>query len=285
MDEYVTISTPEQVAFQYEVAGIGSRFLAALLDHLILVVAVLLVFCGMALLVPAAFTAMGGDDTGVFIILGVLTILIFLILFGYFVLFEAVWHGQTPGKRVNGLRVIRRNGQPIGMGEAMIRNLVRLADFLPGFYGLGLVTMFIDRDARRLGDLAAGTIVVREGRQTRLGDVRVAPPAPQPGYAYPQPTYSPPAPYAPTLLGAPYDPLPGVSLREIKPEDYRLARELLTRVSRGEMSRQRGEELAERMAFGVAARIGHDFREWEQRGWGPLVFLQSVLAARDARGE
>lgn len=279
-DEQITISTPEQVAFHYEIAGIGSRFLASLLDHLIIGLALLLVYCAAIALLPSLFATDAGEAV-LYLIVAVLVLIVFILFWGYFAIFEAVWHGQTPGKRAGRLRVIRRTGQPIGASEAMVRNLIRIVDFMPGFYGIGLISMFVDKEARRLGDFAAGTITIREGEQTRLQDVRVYNPTPPP---YSQPTYSPYQP--PVQLSTPvYDPLPGVSIREVSADDYRLMRELVQRVRRGELSRDRGYNLASQMAQGVAARMGHDFREWQRRGWDPLVFLESVLMSRDARGE
>jgi uncharacterized RDD family membrane protein YckC len=284
MDEQLTISTPEQVAFQYEMAGIGSRFVAALLDHLILGVTVLLIICAASTIgTMSLLSSVGSEDAGagLFLVLAILTLVIFLIIWGYFVVFETVWNGQTPGKRAGRLRVIRYNGQPIGAGEAMVRNLVRLVDFMPGFYGIGLLTMFIDKDARRLGDFAAGTIVIREGEHTRLHDVRVTRPA--------QPAYSP---YTTPQIQNPQsqiqnrpDPLPGISIRDVTHEDYALMRELIARARRGELPADRAHELAMRMAYGVAGRMGQNFAEWQARGWQPLVFLQSVLDAKDIRGE
>lgn len=287
MDEQLTISTPEQVAFHYETAGIGSRFVASLLDHLIIFTLIFLVYCAAsALSIGAAFSGgLEADEgsTGLFIILALLILVIFLLMWGYFALFEIVWQGRTPGKRANKLRVLRSNGQPIGAGEAMVRNVVRIIDFMPGFYAIGLITMFIDPQARRLGDFAAGTIVVRESEQVRLKDVIVPEPV-QP--AYPQPSYQ--YPYSISTPSAPSarpDPLPGISLREVTANDYRLIRELLERARRGEMQSTRADELAYRLAHGVAARMGFDFGDWQQRGWQPLTFLESVLDAREARGE
>jgi uncharacterized RDD family membrane protein YckC len=292
-DEQLTISTPEQVAFHYEIAGIGSRFLASLLDHLIISVAMLLIYCAAIALLPAMLATDNGE-AGLYLIVAVLVVVVFILFWGYFAIFEAVWNGQTPGKRAGRLRVIRRTGQPIGASEAMVRNLIRIVDFMPGFYGVGLISMFIDKEARRLGDFAAGTIIIREGEQTSLQDVRVSNPTPSP---YTQPTYSTYA--TPDQLGTQqvlglhpiqalstrYDPLPGVSLREVTADDYHLMRELVQRVRRGELSQDRGYNLASQMAQGVAARMGHDFRDWQRRGWDPLVFLESVLTAREARGE
>jgi hypothetical protein len=224
-----------------------------------------------------------------------MVLIFFVVFWGYFMLFETLWSGQTPGKRAGRLRVIRRDGQPVGASEVLIRNLVRIVDFLPGFYGIGLVVMFIDKEARRLGDMAAGTIVVREGEQTRLQDVRIQaassaasrPAVTQPAYG--SAAYSPyAAPYAGGLGQEPtpapvYDPLPGVSLRDVSSADYQLIRELLARWSRGELNHDRANNLARTLAEGVASRMGHDFREWQTRGWEPIAFLQSVLIAKDAR--
>lgn len=296
MDEQITISTPEQVAFQYEIAGIGSRFVAAMLDHLILGLTLFLIICAASIIAPTVgFAGLAGGDedfTALYIILAIMTLIIFLVLWGYFVVFELVWNGQTPGKRASRLRVIRRSGQPAGAGEIMIRNLIRIVDFLPGFYGIGLTTMFIDPEARRLGDFAAGTIVVREGQETSLRDIRL-PSAPQSPYLQPQPAYQ--SSYGPSgqltthnsqfITPTRPDPLPGISLREMTHDDYRLIREMLARTQRGELGRDRSQELAMRLAYGVATRMGQNFAEWQARGWEPLVFLESVLNAKEARGE
>ena len=83
---------------------------------------------------------------------------------GYFAFFEAVWRGQTPGKRYVGIRVIKESGRPIDAFEAIGRNLMRGIDGLPGFYGVGLVCMMLNQQHRRLGDFVAGTVVVHENR-------------------------------------------------------------------------------------------------------------------------
>lgn len=164
-DERLTIDTPENVVFGYPLAGIGSRFIAALADTAIIALLQIGVFI-LAILVaqrvmdldPEAL-ATGGLAGWVIAGMGLLS---FLFLWGYYIFFEMLWNGQSPGKRWTGLRVIRGDGRPITLSESVIRNLVRLIDFLPSFYGVGVVTMFVDRQARRLGDLAAGTLVVRE---------------------------------------------------------------------------------------------------------------------------
>jgi hypothetical protein len=87
---------------------------------------------------------------------------LFVITAGYFMVFEILWNGQTPGKRLVGVRVIRENGYPIRPVDAVIRNLVRIVDWLPATYGIGVLTMLLNRRSKRLGDFASGTIVIRE---------------------------------------------------------------------------------------------------------------------------
>jgi uncharacterized RDD family membrane protein YckC len=157
--ETLDIQTPENVAFGYQVAGIGSRFLASLLDTLLILlmqIVVILVF----VLVLSAFDLLG--ETIAAWVYAVLGIVGFIFFWGYYIFFEMLWNGQTPGKRWVGLRVIRTDGTPITLSESFIRNLTRLVDFLPAMYGIGIISMFLDKQSRRLGDLAAGTLVVHD---------------------------------------------------------------------------------------------------------------------------
>lgn len=157
VDERLQIETPENVAFGYEIAGIGSRFLSTLVDSLILGVLLVLGSIGGGLLTNVGDAIVDGSAGYIAAVFGIIS---FLIFFGYYVIFEVVWNGQTPGRRVFGMRVVDLDGVPIGLAAAAIRNLVRLIDFLPVLYGLGVVVMFVNRRSRRLGDLAAGTLVV-----------------------------------------------------------------------------------------------------------------------------
>ena len=99
--------------------------------------------------------------------------IIFLFNWGYFTLFEAFWNGRTPGKRVARIRVIQRSGRAIGLFESMARNLVRYVDQFPFFYAVGVITIFVTRQHQRLGDLAAGTLVVRDRAQESAAVGRV----------------------------------------------------------------------------------------------------------------
>lgn len=157
-DEFLNIDTPENVVFGYEVVGIGSRFLAALIDTTIIGLLLLATNAILILVFVGGFNDLSSASS---FVLAVLSLLSFAFFWGYYIFFEMTWNGSLPGKRQVGIRVIRADGTPITLAESVIRNLVRLVDFLPGAYGLGLVTMFIDSKARRLGDLAANTLVVR----------------------------------------------------------------------------------------------------------------------------
>ena len=173
-EEY-TIDTPENVTFGYEIAGIGSRFIGALVDSIILVVSLMLlnIILGVVLSVTGDVESLFlGDENEIGwwsgLVLAIYTLLNFGLIWGYYILFELLWNGQTPGKRVAKVRVVRMDGNPVGFIEIVVRNLVRIIDFLPGAYGIGLVTMFFNRQARRLGDFAAGTLVIKERPEVGL---------------------------------------------------------------------------------------------------------------------
>jgi len=152
------IDTPEQVHLEFVLAGIGSRFMAVFLDTLIQVAVFVVIF--IFTLIFATPPLAGHSPMWIF---AILILVFFAITWGYYATFETVWKGQTPGKRWAGIRVIKSSGRPINAFEAIARNLVRIVDYLPGFYGVGIVTMMLNRRSQRLGDLVAGTLVVHEG--------------------------------------------------------------------------------------------------------------------------
>ena len=159
--DQLSIETPELVAIQMPLAGIGSRFIALLVDYLIWIPSILIVGKLFSFFLPSlsAFSHLSGQWA-----MAIYLFLIFLFNWGYFTLFEAFWNGRTPGKRVARIRVIQRSGRPIGLFESMARNFIRYIDMLPIIvpYALGTVVIFASRDHQRLGDLAAGTLVVRD---------------------------------------------------------------------------------------------------------------------------
>lgn len=157
--DQLSIETPELVAIQMPIAGIGSRFIALLVDYLIWIPGILVVGRLFAFFLPSLKAFNSLSEQWAF---AVYLFLIFLFNWGYFTLFEAFWNGRTPGKRVARIRVIQRSGRPIGLFESMARNFIRYVDQIPFFYAVGAIAIFVTRDHQRLGDLAAGTLVVRD---------------------------------------------------------------------------------------------------------------------------
>jgi len=248
MDDRYTIDTPENIEFAYDIAGIGSRFLAAIIDTLVIGAALALL--GIVVGVAGARTGLtSGMASSVIAAIGAL--LSFLILWGYYIVFELVWNGQSVGKRAIGLRVVREGGRPITFVSSAIRNLIRIVDFLPAFYGIGVIAMFIDRRARRLGDLAGGTLVVKERRGVTLESLAAATIAPpQPGVPLQSPT------------------LPNIQL--LNDQDYNLVQEFLRR--RGELGREPRLRLGAQLASGLQTRLGLP------QGGDAERFLQYVAA-------
>jgi uncharacterized RDD family membrane protein YckC len=162
--DQLTIDTPEQVALRFPVAGVGSRFLAVLADTVLqAVVYVVLVVVLVLVLSSAPKTVAGGiTRAGEKWLVAFLILIHFLMYWGYFTLFEEFNDGQTPGKMLFKLRVIQDSGRPITLFESMTRNLIRVIDMLPSIYLVGVITMLCNSRHKRLGDLAAGTLVVHE---------------------------------------------------------------------------------------------------------------------------
>ena len=166
MEERVHISTPDHVSLEFELAGPGSRFSAYVIDfifNVLLIIAIVLTAYLTGALVALrslANISAGASDSWIW---ALVVLIVFLINWGYYVFFEGVGKGSTPGKKRMGIRVIRQDGLPIGLREAALRNLVRAADMLPPpSYILGGLVMHFDPQGRRLGDMVAGTYVVVE---------------------------------------------------------------------------------------------------------------------------
>ncbi|MEP6947198.1 MAG: RDD family protein [Acidobacteriota bacterium] len=167
-EESLIIETPERVPLEFALASIGNRFLAVAIDHVIQYFGIFLI----GLLIYSLAGPGGGEGAEQFFgdmpnwTKAILIIAVFLLFAGYFIIFEWLWNGQTPGKRLLKLRVIRDDGRPITLWEAIARNLLRICDAVPGFvvpiYSVGLVTIFLSSRDQRLGDVFAGTVVVRE---------------------------------------------------------------------------------------------------------------------------
>ena len=176
IDDRFTIATPEGVDLELTLAGVGSRFVSALVD-LMLQIVLLVSVSG----VGAAVGAFGSGFGSVVVLLAS-----FLVFAAYDVLFEVFAAGRTPGKRLNGLRVVRVDGSPVTFFTSAIRNVLRVVDIVPGMYLVGIVTILVTRRNQRLGDVAAGTLVVRERtQQPSLRELQMTQPQPVPaGYAW-----------------------------------------------------------------------------------------------------
>jgi len=145
------VETPDHVVLRYTLAGVGNRGFAAVVDFLV----ALLITAGL----EVGYAQIGAPGEAV--LSGVIRLLLFVLGWSYFILLEWLWNGQTVGKRAFGLRVINEDGSPAGFVAVFVRNLVRMIDFLPALYGLGLLSIVFTSRSQRLGDLAAGTFVVR----------------------------------------------------------------------------------------------------------------------------
>ncbi len=231
LEQTYAIDTPENVTFAYEVAGIGNRFIAALIDSAI--IGVVLTLFTLALFVGLGAT---GDLTNEGdlswaggAVVAAYALISFLVLWGYYIFFEYLWNGQTPGKRSVKIRVVRVDGSPVSFVEVVIRNLVRIVDFLPMGYGLGLVIMFLNSQSRRLGDFAGGTLVVKD--QGRVGLETLAQPVSSKGGAEQGRAGQDEAAREALLLEFP-------AIRTLTPQDYELIRETLHRYDRGQVKQQ-----------------------------------------------
>ncbi len=248
----IRIDTPESVDILYTPAGLGSRFLAAVVDGLIQGGAVLGLFLTVILagLLDRLFT-LKVPDAGTLGFLAILLLSAALLVGGYKLLLEAFWNGQTVGKRVAGIRVVQRNGLPVHFWQVLVRNLLRVVDYLPAWYGLGAVLVLATRDNQRLGDLVAGTIVVR--------------------------VHPAPAPQVPLQPSA----APGEDLAALRERVLRLA-EADLEAARGFWQRRQAldpavrRRLAERIAAALVTALGRE----EPLPDDPEGFIETVLYLR-----
>ncbi|WP_163539432.1 RDD family protein [Gracilibacillus sp. YIM 98692] len=160
----LNIKTPEYVSLKFQTAGLGSRAAAQIMDQLILLttqmILILFLFFFMDNPLMTYFFSEGNS-----VAIAIFIILVFVINFGYFIFLEYIWAGRTIGKRMLGIRVIQENGHRITVLSSIIRNFVRLIDMLPSAYAVGILFVFFHSKHKRLGDIAAGTIVVHEHRR------------------------------------------------------------------------------------------------------------------------
>jgi len=168
-EDRIRVDTPEQISLEFPLAGIGSRFMALAIDALIqmlLYIAGILALVGIAkyvTILPASLAWLPKARVPALLI-----IFLFCVYWGYFALFEAIWKGQTPGKRLAGIRAIKDTGRALNVYEVIGRNLLRAVDALPTMYIVGIVSMMISRQHQRLGDHLVGSIVVHDKRAEEI---------------------------------------------------------------------------------------------------------------------
>lgn len=182
--EKLIIETPEQTSIEFPLAGIGSRFLAILIDSLIQgcsIFVLALILAGLSL--GFSFGGIGRSSNASVWVVAILILAYFVLMYGYFILFEAIWNGQTPGKRLTHIRVIKDSGQPITVVDSVARNLLRIVDQLPAVYGAGVLCAWISPQSKRIGDYVAGTVVIHE-KQFETGSVQWNTSAPQAAHLY-----------------------------------------------------------------------------------------------------
>ncbi|MBB5057137.1 putative RDD family membrane protein YckC [Granulicella aggregans] len=270
--DQLNIETPEQVELRFPVAGIGSRFLAVLTDSIIQFVAVIVTILLFVVVGAAAVHGAGvvgnaltkpRSETAQKWFVAVIILFYFLLYWGYFSLFEALWNGQTPGKRLLKIRVIKDSGRQITFFEALARNLLRVVDSQPA-YLIGVITMLCNKQQKRLGDFVAGTIVVHE----RLDE--------QPMLAHNSRTFTA-ALYTPSQFGEISQPqrpgqvpLAADAVARLQKQDLNVIDAFLARALDLEMTTR--EEMAAKIAARIAARMQITLSE----GVTPERFLEAV---------
>lgn len=268
MTREFNVVTPEHVEVHFELAGIGSRFLAVLLDHLLQ--ALVFIVLGIAFFGLGIFSLDTGLTSGAFSmwVFAIFIIIIFVVTYGYFLFFELTKNGQTPGKKAVGIRVIRDTGHPLDFRSALLRNIMRIVDSLPSMYGVGVISIFASPQYRRVGDYVAGTLVVKVGKQAAAPAPQAAPASEQPAYAQtPFASSQPAQPTAPDIH-LPQQALPLIT--SISRDEYRAIRHFLNRVN--ELDPQVAHNLSIKLVTPIAQKLQLDPTQIPE----PVAFLMSV---------
>jgi uncharacterized RDD family membrane protein YckC len=232
-DQY-TLETPENIEVRFDIAGIGTRFCALVVDYLLMgVIAAALIILAVMLEIGLPAQMRGNANLW---ILAFLAGIVLALTTGYFIVFEWLMRGQTPGKKALKIRVIRDDGTPVTVHEVLVRNVVRLVDMIPGIYAVGVLFMFPSRLSKRLGDIAAGTIVIKEE----------------------QLNYSANADKKRVLHVEPLEHING----ELTPAERRLISGFLQR--RAELLPQARQQLAERLALPLYEKYRGEYRSAEE---------------------
>jgi uncharacterized RDD family membrane protein YckC len=238
LDDRITISTPEGIELRLALAGAGSRFIATVIDLCLQAVLILL----------AALVTFGLIGGGLGVALFVMAV--FAALYLYNVLFEVLAAGRTPGKRLTHLRVVRELGTPVDFRASAIRNLLRLLDLLPTAYLAGLLSILLTERNQRLGDLAAGTIVIRDAPRQKTSAAPLA--------AQAQPAS------------------PSWDVSAVSAAEVAAVRRFLAR--RGDLDRDARLALARRLEQGLRVKVAG-----APEGLGPEAFLEGLAREKAAR--
>lgn len=263
--DQLNIETPEQVDLHLPIAGIGSRFLAILSDTILQLGALLLLFMTFALIGSSSWaqrqsTPSHHSSTSDKWALAIVILFFFLLFWGYFSLFEAFWNGQTPGKRLLKIRVIKDSGRQITLFEALARNLLRVVD-MQLMYLVGVISILCNREQKRLGDFVAGTIVVHERSED------------QPLMAHNSRTFTAalyPQPVVEDRLRPDTAELPADAIAKLGPQDLNVIETFLGRAL--DLSMELRDDMARKIAQRMAAKMEVSLPE----GLRPETFLEEV---------
>jgi uncharacterized RDD family membrane protein YckC len=247
-DSDLVVATPERVSFDYQVAGLGTRAIAQVLDLLIVGGILIAVY-----FVAVASAVAGSSAATLLAVIGS-----FVTIFGYFWVSESLWSGQTIGKKAFRLRAVGDRGEPLTFAQAGIRNIVRIVDFLPYGYGVGLIVLFANGKGKRLGDLAAGTIVVKDSDHVWLWQL--------PGARNPAPPIDAAGPATAVFAAASAAEL---TLRRLEPELRRFVTSYARR--RPELSIEVRVQLASQVSSSLRSALPDVFAQS-----GPLAALDGL---------
>jgi uncharacterized RDD family membrane protein YckC len=255
----IQLQTPESVELEFTLAGIGNRALALLIDYIVLGLTLLLLWIAWLVFSPQLENllntfASSNPNTRLWLLAAIILIN-FFIYTGYFVFFEVFWQGQTPGKRYTKIRVIRDDGRRVGVQQAVLRSLLRPVDDL---MFIGTFFIIFGSKEKRLGDWAAGTIVIQEEYLVAAANFSVSEAAQELATQLPQ----------------------MVNLSQLLPDDFAAIREYLQR--RKAMSSQARTDLSLQMARQVKKIVT---LEQIPAGLTPDVFLEAVYLAYQRQGE
>jgi uncharacterized RDD family membrane protein YckC len=249
-----SLLSPEKVYLDLDLAGVGSRFAACFIDGIFIdLLMIFIVIFGIGLAgISLALIRRHADFSPTWLIAAVI-LLVSVILFGYFIFFETIWSGQTPGKRLLKIRVVQDNGSPVTFFNVLIRNILRIVDVLPFAYAIGIIAILISKKNQRLGDLAAGAVVVRE-------NVAAAPAA----IDY-------------EVVEQPWSGTARLHIHEISESEFAVLKTFLLR--RGALRWDEARDYEQKLALFFSHKLGLDPDETGH----PSVFLEQVAALYQRR--